>query len=391
MRLPTFSCRRLTGTAALACAAALLPAAALAATTSLAAPAGAGKAATAPAGFQPVSASFLSPVAGVVLGAVGCGPHRACQARLVATADGGARWRSLNAPDVRLPDPSGASRASQVSGVVFASRRVGWLYGPGLYATRDGGAHWRRISLGGNIRPTLGGGVVAMAVSSGTAYAEVSPDPFHARPAELYSSPVGKDAWARVGTMTGEQAILAVSGKAAWFGTSRYLWATADGVHWHKYPFRCPGPYYGLTGIAAASRSQVVFLCTNAEGMFRTDKEVLRSVNGGRTEHLTGHAPADGDDPFGGNGGIAVPPRHSMVITIAAYSPGPDYLYRSANGGKTWAEITAPGTEGGASLGSLSYVSRTVGWVVAGQPAGGSHSQLLQTSDAGRTWHKVRF
>jgi hypothetical protein len=179
-----------------------------------------------------------------------------------------------------------------------------------------------------------------------------------------------------------------VSGRAAWFGTSTGLWTTANGVHWHEYAFTCPGAYYGLSGIAAASPSHVVFLCANAEGMFRTDKEVLRSVNGGRTEHLAGYAPVGGDDPFGG---ITVPPNRSLVITIAAYAPGPDYLYRSGNGGKTWAEIEAPGTDGGLNLSCPTYVSRTVGWVVIGEPGDGSHNQLLRTSDAGVSWHKVSF
>ena len=95
-----------------------------------------------------------------------------------------------------------------------------------------------------------------MAAAAGNVYAVVSPDPFDGKPQELYRSPAGQDAWARVGTMTGDPfASLAVSGKAAWFGTSTHLWATADGVRWHKYPFRCPGTGYGLSGIAAASRS----------------------------------------------------------------------------------------------------------------------------------------
>lgn len=407
MQLPDFSRRHLIGAAAIACAAALIPAAALAATTSPASPARAGPdsharplsllasgpgqaAATVPAGFQPVSASFYSPASGAVLGAVGCQPRHVCKARLVATADGGARWRFVTAPGVRLFNSAGdlLDQASRVSSVVFASRRAGWLYGPGLYSTRDGGAHWRRITLGGDIRPGLGGGVVAMAVSAGTAYAVVSPDPFNGRPQELFASPAGRDAWARVGTMTGDPfASLAVSGKAAWFGTSTDLWATADGVHWHKYPFRCPGAYYGLSGIAAASRSHVVFLCTNALGMFHTDKEVLRSVNGGRTEHLTGQAPVGGDT----SGGFAVPPCRSQAITIAVVTPGPSFLDRSANGGKTWAEIAVPG-DGGVNLSSLSYVSRTAGWVVLGQPGAPlGWDQLLRTSDAGATWHKVGF
>jgi photosystem II stability/assembly factor-like uncharacterized protein len=41
-------------------------------------------------------------------------------------------------------------------------------------------------------------------------------------------------------------------------------------------------------------------------------------------------------------------------------------------------------------LNSLSYVSRTVGWIVVGGPGSGA-SRLLQTTDAGRTWHQIGF
>jgi photosystem II stability/assembly factor-like uncharacterized protein len=375
MQLSSFCRWPLIGTAVLTCAAALTPAGALAATT---APAATANASVVPSGFQPTSASFVSPATGFVLGAVGCKPRQACVARLVATTDGGARWHFLKTPVVRLPDPAGTRQAAEVSDVVFASPQTGWLYGPALYSTRDGGVHWRMLSLGGSVD--------TVATSGGTVYAVVSPP--GGRPEQLFRSRVGTNAWARAGTMTGQQAVLAVSGKAAWFGTSTDLWATADGVHWRNYPFRCPGTYDELTGIAAASVSHVVFLCSNAQGMFHTNKEVLVSVNGGRTERRAGYAPVSGDDPYDG---IAVPPPPSTVITIAAYAPGPDYLYRSANGGKTWVSLQVPGTDGGANLSSLSYVSVTVGWVVTGGPAGGGPAQLLRTSDAGSTWHKVAF
>ena len=40
-----------------------------------------------------------------------------------------------------------------------------------------------------------------------------------------------------------------MSGRAAWFGSSMRLWATADGANGHRHPFRCPGAaYYGLSG-----------------------------------------------------------------------------------------------------------------------------------------------
>jgi hypothetical protein len=164
------------------------------------------------------------------------------------------------------------------------------------------------------------------------------------------------------------------------------LWATADGVRWHEYPFRCPGIGHELSGIAAASRSHVVFLCADAMGMFHTGKEVLRSVNGGRTERLAGRPSVVGDT----TGGIAVPPHRSKVIAIAVITPGPDFLYRSASGGKAWTETTIPGTSGGVNLNSLSYLSRMTGWVVAGSP-GETPDQLLRTTDAGRTWRPVRF
>jgi hypothetical protein len=85
MQLSNFSHRRLIGAAALACAAALIPAGASAATTSPAAPAGAGHSATVPADFRPTSASFYSPAAGVVLGTIGCQPihGKSCRARRV--------------------------------------------------------------------------------------------------------------------------------------------------------------------------------------------------------------------------------------------------------------------------------------------------------------------
>jgi len=274
--------------------------------------------------------------------------------------------------------------------VVFATPKVGWLYGPGLWVTRDGGARWRRTVLAG-ISPSPGG-VSAMAAAGGTVYAVVSPG--HDSPQELYASPVGQDAWARVGHLAGDPfASLAVSGTAAWFATSTRVWATTGGGHWHRYRFSCPGSGYGLAGIAAASRSDVDFLCTDPQGMYQTGKEVLRSVSGGRTERLAGSAPVAGDtyaDP------IASPPGRGQVITLAVVSPGPSALDWTADGGRTWTEIPVPsGSGGGTGVSSLSYVSRTTGWVIAGlrprTTGGGPYYQLLRTTDAGLSWHHVSF
>lgn len=132
-----------------------------------------------PAGFRPAAASFLSAGPGFVLGGVGCRFQRACTARLVATAGGGARWHRLS----------------------------------------------------------IGGGIDAMAASGATAYAVVSPRGGGRE--ELYASPAGQDAWARAAPMTARRPVLAVSGRAAWFGTSTRLRATAGGADWHRYRTTC--------------------------------------------------------------------------------------------------------------------------------------------------------
>jgi hypothetical protein len=42
-------------------------------------------------------------------------------------------------------------------------------------------------------------------------------------------------------------------------------------------------------------------------------------------------------------------------------------------------------------LGSLEFMSPAVGCFVTGNPASGSRTQLLRTTNAGRTWHPATF
>jgi photosystem II stability/assembly factor-like uncharacterized protein len=327
-----------------------------------------GPGAALPAGFVPAAASLLTPARGFVLGGVGCRAGHPCRARLAATTDSGDHWHFLTAPDVPTDPPN--TEAGAVTRVLFATARTGWLYGPALWSTHDGGSHWRKLSLGGPVE--------SMATAGGRVYSVIAPA--GGQRSGLYSSPAGRNAWTRVGHVTVKPFTgLAVSGTAAWLTGSTRVWATGDGTRWHRYPVRCPAPYNrdGVGGLAAASPSQVYFLCLSDAGAGSQPKAMLYSADGGKTDHLTGIAPESGT----GIDALAVPPGRTSVITM-----GTEFaLDRSADGGKTWKEILNYG--GGAMWSSLSFASRTAGWAIV---TSGSR-QLLRTTDAGRTWHQVRF
>jgi hypothetical protein len=96
----------------------------MAPTAASAQPVGATAAATVPASFQPAAESFITPSWGVVLGGAGCQPGHVCRARLVVTADGGAHWRFLAAPDVS-PGLQGQVDVRQLPGRLAVRERAG--------------------------------------------------------------------------------------------------------------------------------------------------------------------------------------------------------------------------------------------------------------------------
>jgi hypothetical protein len=330
--------------------------------------------------FSVVAASFVSPDSGFALGgAAGCEvPAQPCAARLLATVNGGRSWRHVPVPPVVV--------GRSVISVLFATRRDGWLYGPGLWSTHDGGARWRRLSVGG--------AVLDMAAGAGEVYAEVSA-PSQLGPEKLYRSPVGSDAWARVGRLTsgprpngglGDAAGLAVSGRSAWFGSNSTLWTNSGGGRWHRIAFSCLQRHYSMIDIAAASPRDVDFLCIAPPiGEGGQANAVLKSADGGATVHPAGGAPGGGCCWE-----IAMPPGRARVISEIANDPVAT-IARTGNAGRTWAWVNWP-REG--ILSSLAYVSPAVGWVVAGpgsSPDGSPlpYGSLLRTTNDGLSWHKV--
>lgn len=180
--------------------------------------------------------------------------------------------------------------------------------------------------------------------------------------------------------------MLTAFGHSAWLGRGNTVWAKAAGSPWRAYAFHCAKTGYALAGISAVSTSRVYFLCLNSSAdMGHELKEVMVSTDGGRTERLAGgKSPVIGDD---GDSLIAAPPGNPSVISFAA-SPGvPSWIGRSGDGGKTWRQVGP--LYGDLPWNSLQYVSKTTGWIVLGRPGLGGAPELLRTTDAGLSWHRI--
>lgn len=330
-----------------------------------------------PKGFEADSASFVSATTGYVLGSRHCS-QLPCPARLVRTVDGGATWKAVPVPAVQLVPAYSGGPASAVSTVRFENSRDGWLFGPGLWATTDAGQHWRQVSLGGP--------VVALAASHGRVFASTTPASGTLTKASLHESAVGTTKWTLVRGVLPQNAIT-VSGHSVWAGIAPKLWHSADsGQHWSKLTFQCPSPTVTASAVAAASPEQIALTCTN-DGFPQPGssvKKVYRSANGGSTFRAAASQPPEP----GQVRQVAMPPGHPGTITITAAS-GASYIYRSANGGKSWGTKTY--FDGGLDWRDLAFASATTGYLIhfSGGPVLAYGLGLLKTTDAGRTWHSV--
>jgi YVTN family beta-propeller protein len=324
------------------------------------------------AAFEPSAVSFASPSVGVAMGTTDCGPPECFQIAMMVTTDGGKQWSFLNAP----PNLEIGPFLPPGDGLLFTSPDDGYLFGS--WHTGNGGATWQVTS------PEMAPEVLAIGATPTTVYEAAQPNQGRG---ELLASPIGAARWTKVPGITGHATGFAVSGHSVWVTSATHLWTTTDGRNWQRLGARCPETGYRLAGVAAASASRVAFLCARSAGTGQTaSKEVLLSSNGGRTVHLAGPAPALGIPQ-----GFASPPGDPSVLTIAAGGTGSDrkyWLYRSANGGKTWTTVTIS-SDPKFSFRSLTYTTRTSGWIVLGNGFPSADNTLLHTTDAGRTWHKA--
>jgi photosystem II stability/assembly factor-like uncharacterized protein len=339
-------------------------------------------AARVPAGFQPMSTSWLSTQRGLVLGyasrQAGSKPY------LITTADGGSTWSRLGAPGLTYPDDG-----NQVDALWEDPADIVATDGVHVTATHDGGTRWSSVTLSG----------VPADPASSSIFIE-DPVVFHGRlfvlvlrtgtdgsTATVYSGPVSGNtlrpvAGLSVSGTTTYGDITAVGALQVDLGSDyageRYLYSR-DGAHFTSAPLPCPASTVTLLG--SVRDGKVVALCNGAPGDVsgdENDKQVWTAPALGAAFSATGAYFVSSDQE-----GFAAASAQDMVLANG-FS-----LMSTTDGGTSW--TTQLPDNYGTTWYDLQFAGPDTGYVVE-QTVNDSLAEvstLYRTTDAGRIWEAM--
>ena len=345
-------------------------------------------AAPVPADFEPGSVSFISASQGFVLGTAPC-TTLPCTATLVTTANGSKTWAATSAPPAPFASASSPSSGS-VSKALFANANDGWVYGPTLWATYNGAESWATVKLGGPVYLLAASGHEVYAVVGGCSpSARNCPTPT----LRLERAAVGSATWHTVPGVSGygTTAVLTANSADAWVSFAPkgagavMIWRSSNsGGAWQRLPNPCyePSQATDLEGMASPGGGLLFELCAGNPGAGQEGKSLWASSNGGTSGHVVSQLPL---------GGLALditaPTRREILVTAVS---GASFVYRSTNGGSTWA--THAFADGGAGFYDFAFATPSFGGAVEGSPADGPNgARLIETSDGGATWSPVHI
>ena len=333
-----------------------------------------------PAGFEPVSATFISSADGWVLGSVPCQGAR-CPT-IVRTTDGGSTWSSIPAPRTTL-GAQGDLTGNGISAVRFANASDGWAFGPELWATHDGGATWARVRIGGL---PAGATVAALEAARGIVHAVAYDTDRNDFP--IASSPVGSDDWrvADVRLSIGAGPVpaiqLVLSGTSGWVlendrtvvGGARLVAGT-----WQSWNPPCLD-VVGPAILAASSPTNVIAACDVGLWSTPQGEHLYVSNDGGATFSTVG-----GRMPINSAAAVATP--DGSTIVVAGSKASGEALVTSFDGGRTWPSTLNAGM---VQISQLGFTTRTQGLLITSDSSSGAGTMLM-THDGGRTWTRVTF
>jgi photosystem II stability/assembly factor-like uncharacterized protein len=331
-----------------------------------------------PAGFEPVSATFVSSADGWVLGSVPCSGGR-CPA-IVRTTDGGATWSSIPAPRTSMGS-EGDLTGSGISAVRFANASDGWAFGPDLWATHDGGATWARVAIPGL---PAAGRVAALETARGSVHAVAYDGGTNFR---IATSPIAADDWhlsnlqLPVGAGPVPQIQLVLAGTSGWvLQNDRTVVNGARLVAgvWQSWNPPCLD-VVGPAVLAASSATQLVAVCDEGLWSTPTGEHLHSSTDGGVTFSRVG-----GRLPINSVEAVATP--DASTIVVGGSKSNGEALLTSIDGGQTW---TTTLNAGMVQFTQLGFTTKTQGLVITSESSGAG--RMLMTHDGGRTWTRVAF
>lgn len=335
-----------------------------------------------PAGFVPVSVTFVSAQTGWVLGEVPC-PSGWC-ATMARTRDGGATWAAVPAPGVTM---TAAGQMPRPVTVRFADPQDGWVYTPSqLWSTHDGGATWAQ-------QPVPGGGsarISDLEASAGQAYLAAL------RPGAgigIFATPAAGDSWTGAPFSPGlgagpvPSSEIVLQGRTGWIVTDNRTAVSGArnlaGAGWTAWIPPCADAH-GDGYLAAASTTDLVALCAEgtwgppAPGTTAGRTWMFRSGNAGDSFTSVSSLPENS------LGSLAVAPgQPGSVLTVTAGG-----ILATFDGGATWSTVYR-GPQG--SYPEDDYVGFTTTTQAVAVLAGSSGTQLLMSHDGGHRWSVVSF
>jgi hypothetical protein len=370
--------------------------------------------------FEPISVSFSSPEDGWVLGTLACAHDRRCLTML-ETVNAGQSWFEvqLPAPLVKVIDHGDNDTAGHLD-VHFANTEDGWVYGQEpatihqgnqtysgftttLWATHDGGTLWEPQRLAGMD-------------SQGTVYDVESSNanvfvlaPTRKGPAEVESSPVGKNQWRKAnhvalnGPAGGAQpsGSIVLAGGTGWliFGNDRGAIGSAQlskNGSWVSWRSPCAGVGHGYAVPAAANARDLVAVCGMAGFAYGMPKSAPRgavigsswlyfSTNGGASFTAGGEIrPVKGNLSFGEFPGVLASPRPGVVL-LSRYLGNAEQLVASYDKGGRWSVVYT------GLVSYLSFMSPSEGVGLVNSQIGNQPEKMIMTFDGGRHWKSISF
>ncbi len=338
-----------------------------------------------PKGFVATSVSFPTKDEGYVLGTAPCA-HEPCTS-VIRTVDRGSHWAGVPAPAVALGNPGGATGIS-AWGIRFATTKVGFVFGKGLWETVNGGADWVMVkppSTTVNSLEISDGQVLAVATPC-------APGQCIAQKSSLYRRPLSGGSWHLVAKLASAfdlegTATIATAGKVAAILNGEAVLVTSNGgLSVTAHPTGCTNADVGgPVGLAVAGTRALALLCAGQGAAGSVGKAVYLSSDLGAHWTSAGSPPAGGDP-----GAIAATPGH-IVVSAAS---GASELYYSTSG-KHWTTAFGKG-DGGAGFADLGFTTTADGAVVYGPvytngTADGFPGKVLLTGNGGASWQTQSF